>query len=196
MSAFRPIEEFCRNAAIGVRGSFTEDHEYYRHFAAADFARSHLWSSVFSANCYFSYFSIFQDLAEEINFGDVCTAAIDGAHLNADVVPIELFNAREVFMSSEILNLTKVDKSAVEACFDKHFPRLKEARDSVAHSHDRVFARFRDKQLHAEIGSRAIAPAGKNFVSVRGQDFLFDFQISHFAELFAELRTIMVPQCA
>lgn len=195
MAAFRRVEQHLQRQAIAGYDDTQSEQDRHRAFAAADFARSHLWSATFSASCYFAYLEIFRQLAEESSASDVKTAALDAAHIHADGVPVELYNAREILSSAEFMKLARIEQSDIRDCFERHFPGTKGARDAVAHSHDRLFARCYDRALAAEIGSRPISSKGKNFLGSDGHDFLFDFTIMRFRELLSDLDE-MILRCA
>ncbi len=195
MSGFQDITKHLEAAAILRRATADDERAWNRLFAAAEFARSHLRSAAFSANCYFAYLGIFGALSEPTLSRDVKTAAIDAAHIHADVVPIELYNAREVLASPEFIDLTGLQKEHIRKCFECHFPGVKEARDAVAHSHDRLFARWRNETLGADIGGRPITRTGKSFLGSDGRDFLFDFTDTRFRDLLSDLNK-MILQCA
>ncbi|NKN37673.1 hypothetical protein HFC70_15075 [Agrobacterium sp. a22-2] len=166
--------------------------EKHRIFAAPDFAHSHLWGAIFSANCYFLYFEIFTATSGYQSDLDINSAAIDAAHIHADVVPIDLYNFRETIFSPEILEICGGDIKELKAIFDLDFHNLTEARDAVAHAHDRQFARVRKASLNAEVGSRSLSERGKNFLSSSGRDFLFDFRICQFEKLISNLMMKLV----
>lgn len=194
MQPFMNIETDLRKKAVAaLRADVEQQHAI---LGTAIFARSAIWSAAFCANCYFLYYSIFHDIEFFEEAEDISLAAVDAAHRFADMVPVELFNAQEVFASVEVLKLTEQQRAVILDCFRTHFPRLKAARDAVSHSHDRVFGRYYEKRVSDIVGSRSITAEGKIFLGADGNDFLFDFRLARFSALISDLQAVVNPKCA
>lgn len=162
-----------------------------RIIAAPDFLYSSMWSALFSSCCYFRYIEIFNALASSADFQSITQAAVDGAHVHADVVPIEIYNACKISQSIEMQAIFSCDATALDDCFRDWFPRLIDARDAVAHAHDRLFSRRYDKSIDANIGSRPLTLRGKQHLDGKGLEFVFDFQPDKFVGLLNMIENVV-----
>lgn len=155
---------------------------------------SSLRGALYSSYCYFSYMDLHEHFQQHHNF-EYSTAALDMAHTFAEVVPIELYNAREISTGPEFLFATGIDAEKCRQLFDEAFPKTKDARDAVAHYHDRAFSRSRKTQLGVAPLGRTLSMNGKIFTDEHGQDFNFQFEQERFVRYFSSLDEIIRP-CA
>jgi hypothetical protein len=160
--------------------------------AAPDFFYSHLRSAVFSAACYFEYSTVFEKLSAKTVPDPVRDAAIEAAHVFADVVPIDLFNAMNTASSVEMVLIAPEWGKKSKECFAEIFPHVKEARDAVTHAHDRQFGRYVNKLLpNAEVGGGPLAHCGKRYTDDRGGKFIFAFDLYRFERLLQSFASLV-----
>lgn len=149
--------------------------------------RSCLRGALYSSFCYFEYMNLHDRFELDHDF-ECSSAALDMAHTFAEVVPIELYNAREISTGVEFLVVTGMKAENCRNIFDDAFPRAKDARDAVTHYHDRVFSRWINRKLDADPLGRPLSTNGKIFTDQSGQDFDFQFEEGRFARYFLALR--------
>jgi hypothetical protein len=162
-----------------------------RIMAASTFFESSLRGSLFSLYIFRDGFNLVFDQAggDEEDFSK--DALLQCVHTHADSIPIDLFNTFKIVQAAEFEKLTKRSASQHKDCFLAHFPRVVDARDAVAHYHDRAFGRFREKQFSGRVGSSRIYNHGKTFVDSKGLEFDFPFNESDFSKYLEDLESLV-----
>jgi hypothetical protein len=104
-------------------------------------------------------------------------------------IVINLFNCRALLVSDRITYILGMPAQAkVRAVFDEILPRLVDARDAIAHDHDRAIGHFR-KKVVADVGqmTRSIRNGIADLLDRNGQKFDFDFSYPKLRELCGRL---------
>jgi len=179
-----------RRATLASK-AIIDEHDRMRMLAVTTIFRSSFWTACFSAHCYFQYRKIFIKSFDEDGLSDICLAANTAAHIHADIVPIELFNARELTKSKEILVVLGETEKFIMECFETSFPNVKFARDAVTHNHDRSLSRYNKNDLNSDVGGRYITDVGKIYVDHLGNDFSFDFTPEKFRRYLDNLEKLV-----
>lgn len=116
---------------------------------------------------------------------------LDCVHTHADSIPIALFNAFKISQSTEFVKLTRLSKSELADCFIAHFPKVVDARDAVAHYHDRALGRYMTKQFSDRPSFSPIFNYGKTYIDSSGDEFDFEYDESIFSRYLDDLERIV-----
>ncbi len=160
---------------------------------AADTFNSYIVSSYHAASAAEQLFEAANTLMPQDRFGAANFIQIQHAFGLEAVVHLHL--AKSYLIRKDVSTFLKLKQHATEVSFDRFFPKLKDARDSLVHQDDRALALVHDKPIAGkEKDVQFVGQSGARFFGLKDRnlnEFVFSFTPKLYIELLIDLQKSM-----